>query len=378
VKFSDLEIVNSYEFNPSDSRGGWKMLRNPGNNSTYWATLSGALNCSTSEGILCRCSVKRSIVKTACAYIDSSADIPGEVFDEKWAYPTHPFIWNISGDITEVVEVHPRLANGLSVYGSAFAHVAIEILPQILHYLDHVPSNVPILVDMAGAGGKWVEFLNSLGITTTDRWISLKPTTTYFAKELYFQIVEVHSKKSQTATDGYKLLREEGDCSWRTSLPNDLMRQRFCSTKLSEYRGDERKLVVVLDRKEVKARSIANHDELLKALKVALPGHVLYEYIGREHTLRDSINLFCKADVLIAPHGAGLIYMQFLSEHSAVIEIGYESNEILRWPVEYYAASALVLNLRYYPSVAVGGYITPLHADINDVVSLAKAAVGAS
>lgn len=67
--------------------------------------------------------------------------------------------------------------------------------------------------------------------------------------------------------------------------------------------------------------------------------------------------------------------MQFLPENAAVVEIGYSSNDVMSWPVDFYAGNALVLNLRYYLSVAIGGYSTPVNADIDDILVLTKSAL---
>ena len=376
VFHSAIQVVHRYEFQPSKERPNWQMVRNTKRNPEFWDLAKNKLteNCGRYQG-LCQCSVRRSIGMIRCAYVDSGVDMPGQVFDREHVFPVHPFIWNLTANASHQIVTHAQLANGLSVYGSAFAHASIEILPQLLHLLQHIPKSVPILVDMNGSGGKWVDILNQLGLSDPERWVALQKSTIYFARQLYFNIVEVRSAYAQPSRE-WKLLREEEPCSWRTSIPSHIVRATFCKPVSPLVRSSEqKKRIAVIHRREVKSRQIENHVELYRSLSEALPDHIVMEFIGDEHTLLESIALFCSIDVLVAPHGAGLIYMQFLPENAAVIEIGYASTEVMKWPIDYYAGNALVLNLRYYLSVAKGGYLTSLQADVDDVLSLTRAAL---
>lgn len=318
---------------------------------------------------LCRCAYRRSIVKISRGYIDSDSTNeagPGQIFDRTRTFPVHPLIWKLKGGVPKPIQRFPVLANGLlSVYGNQFGHFSTEILPGIIYFLRCLPPAVPILIDMRGPGKIWAQLLEESGIVESERWIHWRPNTTYFANELFFQVVE---QRDNTASEfeglnDWQLMKEEYPCSWRPSLMNDLVRDAF----LPRTPRCVKPLIIVLHRKEGKARRAVNQHALMRALNQALPTHMIKEFVGAEYKLQDAITVLQEAQVFIAPHGAGLAFMQFLPRGAAVIEIGLENAP---WPMGYYEGNSLSLGLKYFYGKATGKFDGPIIVDVNGVVSI--------
>jgi len=318
-------------------------------------------------GELCKCNYRRSIVSIPCGYVESDVfhegSGSGAIFDDTRSFHIHPFagkIWNG----TEPIQTFPALASGLlSVFPTHFAHFSIEILPGLIFYLHHLPPSVPILVDLRGDNVKpWLALLEELGLASPERWISWLPHTTYFAHELYFQVAEFSTDVAVREQTSWELLRRENPCSWRPSLLNGLVRDAFRPVNAHCVEP----LVVVLHRAEAQTRKLTNQAEAVKALESALPGHRVQEFIGSDVALTDGIKLLQRTQVFVAPHGAGLAFMQFLEEGASVVEIGYETE----WPVGYYEGNAVGLDLKYHYVVADGDKSKPLTVDIDNLVSV--------
>ena len=315
--------------------------------------------------ILCKCNYRRSVVTIPCGYVDSNLvvqDGAGAIFDNNRSFHIHPFTWKIHGN--EPIQTFPVMASGLlSVYPAHFAHFTSEILPGLIFYLHHLPPSVPILVDMRGDSVKtWIALLEELGLASPDRWISWLPSTTYFAHELYFQVAEYSMDAAVSEQTSWQLLRDENPCSWRPSLLNSLVRDAFRPVDSSCVEP----LVIVLHRAEAQTRKVTNHAEFMKALKDALPGHRVEEFVGSDFALKDAIRLFRRAQVFVAPHGAGLVFMQFLEEGASVVEITFDTN----WPGGYYEGKAVGLDLNYYYSKTKGNISTNMTVDVDDLVSV--------
>jgi len=250
------------------------------------------------------------------------------------------------------------------VYPDQFAHFTTEILPGLIFYLHHLPSSVPILVDLKGSAKVWISLLEDLGLASPDRWISWLPNTTYFAHQLYFQVVESTTGAAVSEESSWELLRHEGHCSWHPSLLGHLVRDAF--RPATSYCVEP--LVVVLHRADAKTRVVTNQAEVMDALTNALPEHRVQEFIGGEFALKDAINLFQQTQIFVAPHGAGLAFMDFLEAGASVVEIAYDVN----WPGGYYEGKAIGLDLKYYYSKASnhGEKSSNITVDIEHLVSV--------
>lgn len=82
-------------------------------------------------------------------------------------------------------------------------------------------------------------------------------------------------------------------------------------------------LVLVLDRKEHGKcnRCIEETADLIKELSVTYPDHRVERYVAGEMSLKEQMDKLGRAQVLIAPHGAGLTNMIFMQPTALVIEL---------------------------------------------------------
>lgn len=343
----------------------------------FWGTMQNMTNgsCGSGRFPVCRCEYYRKLVSIPKGYVDSDATNAfgaGAVYDSSRLFPVHPFSWNLTGNVPKPIRCFRKLASGLlSVNSASFAHVSIEILPGLLFFLRHLPPDVPILFDMRGVGYEWSKLLEREGILTGNRLIPWEQNTSYFADELYFQLVESRNlRDEQLNVNSLELLRHETTCSWRPSLMNFLVRNSFRRDNTAVERR-----ILVLHRRGTSARIVANHDRLIASLIEKFPTHDVAQFVGEDYTLEQAIRNFENVQIFIAPHGAGLIFMQFMQPGCAVVEIGYDKREPMPWPIDYYAGNALSLDLRYYLSVGEGSHQSTLIADIADILSITSQAV---
>jgi hypothetical protein len=97
-------------------------------------------------------------------------------------------------------------------------------------------------------------------------------------------------------------------------------------------------------------RCIRNHDELVRSLRASFPGPEVIEFT--EHSMTETVALFARTRLVIAPHGAGLTNMLFLPRCAAVVEIHTFHKER---KVNYcYVDMALGLGLSYEGLAPIG------------------------
>lgn len=87
--------------------------------------------------------------------------------------------------------------------------------------------------------------------------------------------------------------------------------------KISQKLSFEKKYGILIKRSE-SYRSIINHDELLEFLKQE---YEIEWKVFDKLPFKETTELFSKASMIVAPHGAGLTNMLFSSENITVIEI---------------------------------------------------------
>jgi capsular polysaccharide biosynthesis protein len=110
--------------------------------------------------------------------------------------------------------------------------------------------------------------------------------------------------------------------------------------------------IVVIDRSDAgKRRRVLNNEAMLKALREAFPtGVEVFNFVGREHGVADTMRIFANADVVIGSHGAGLAFTVAMKPKRAVIEIGFDGGCL----VDYTASS------RTDASAALSMTMTPM------------------
>ena len=195
---------------------------------------------------------------------------------------------------------------------------------------------------------------------------------------------------------------------------------------------------MVVHRKDASGarRMVTNHGSMIEALRVMAreQGADVKEFVGNQNSIPKSIQRFAEADVVVAPHGAALAFVAFMRKGAAVVEIGYvvgggggqtanygaqerhpgtrpnnidahhhhlaraqpeeprvpgqspppppptpptryDAKKGMPFPAPYYMAISISVDVRYYLSIAKGGYGTPLVADVRDVVRVTTLAL---
>jgi capsular polysaccharide biosynthesis protein len=101
----------------------------------------------------------------------------------------------------------------------------------------------------------------------------------------------------------------------------------------------------------------------LNKSKMSLDLHIeIFEARGH---IRDHIDLFRRARVIVGPHGAGMMNILWSSPGTHVVEIGYTTGMTLP---EMYAEMSLHLEQRYWICKGHGDYSAPIHVDMDDFI----------
>jgi hypothetical protein len=127
--------------------------------------------------------------------------------------------------------------------------------------------------------------------------------------------------------------------------------------KISQKLTFEKKYGILIKRSE-SYRSIVNHDELLEFLQKKYP---IEWKVFDKLSFKETTELFSKASIIVAPHGAGLTNMLFSSSNITIIEImdKYDPN------VCYWHLSEMLNNKHYIlPIETLNGNFTINNFDL--------------
>lgn len=344
------------------------------------------------------CETRRFVARVKCGTIDPPMPIPGMVYDNTRTFPVHgchPKGYQPSRPNT--VRSFKKLAHNLAVYPDAFAHV-LNHLPRLILLLEHIPRDVPVLLTKSSARDQLVKILEKKGVLDSQRVVDWDPKakTAFRADEVYFA-----GEMGKGRRHGWDMLRQE-KCSWAMVMARQKVQELFTAgtpkpfhaalpgnlSTASVSTGAVVPLwspsdptppcrVLVVHRKDAKGgrRMVKNHDQMLQALQQAFPQCSVTGFVGSEYPLEEQIGAFTSADVVVAPHGAALAFVSFMRPGSAVVEIGYTSDGGMKFPAPYYMILAITVNVRYYLSMAEGGYFSPMTADVADVVEMTRRAL---
>jgi hypothetical protein len=338
------------------------------------------------------CEYSQFVLSIRCGYVDSDyrGMTPGMVFDRHRTFPLYamksPTLQPMMNPPRRV-EHFKELAHNIGVYPTSTAHIIVQ-LPRLLYLLTAVPTTVPILVASGNPiMDQLLSYLSDAGMLREERIVPWKPDTTYFADTLY---VAGEAARGDATGGDWTTLAETEPCSGALGMPRGLL-QDFAgrrppqSTPLGRLARDGRFLrrphLVVVDRSDAGSRMISNHGELMGALHRAVGKNCTMEvFVGRDHSMAETIAIFSSADMVLGPHGAALSFVSFMQpshegSKKAVVEIGYSSTEGMTFPASYYMAIALSVGASYSLSMANGKYNGKLKADIRDVVVVVRSAL---
>mmetsp|Transcript_63609 Transcript_63609/g.143487 ORF Transcript_63609/g.143487 Transcript_63609/m.143487 type:complete len:631 (-) Transcript_63609:270-2162(-) len=345
---------------------GWRFCPNPkrGQEDHDWYT----------------CEARQFVGKVHCAYIDNQGTIPGMVYDHGRTYPVH-------GCHPHKLQFQPqplggkkvvaldKVAHNLAVYPTGFAHVMAQ-LPRLILLLQSIPKDVPILLAPSKGRDQFVQLLHDKGVLDKKRILTWNANTVYHANTVYY----AGEMGRGAGTRGMWDTLKKEYCSWALVMPRKRLQKLFAKNRTAAEitRPGSPVHMLVVHRKDASGnrRMIKNHASLLGALRTAFPSPVaITEFVGAQHSMKESIELFARSDVVVAPHGAALGFLAFMRPGAACVEVGYKELKGMRFPAPYFMALALSVDVAYFLSMAEGGYGSQLTADVSDVVAVTRKAV---
>lgn len=245
-------------------------------------------------------------------------------------------------------------------------------------------------------------------------------TQSFSAPIVYFAGEAVAMKNRQPTTsiddradDWYTL--EDELCSWQlTSNRSEIRylldrhpmstsaRLTLTDAKISIHVppiGDNHCLfeALVVSREDASSRQVRNHKDLLNMVRTAMAatrplgcGINLRVFVGRDHSVASTEQIWRRADLVVAPHGAALAFMLFMRAGTQVIELGYHTGTGsdrktyesalgtsggMPWPAPYYWLVGVSASVHLYASMAKGSYNGGMTANLTDVAALIRSRI---
>ena len=295
--------------------------------------------------------------------------VPGNVFTPRTSFYyqswTHPHCYNVFTPLpagfdfnnAQQIIYHPQLLNSVGIYLAAPGHFGPQQLPRVIRLLMTAPTTAKLLVAHSSVTEQLLEVLVERGFLTNERIV-------WYEGGLYMGGLLYQSQSWPFRGPGRQLHDRTDMRTVHFAMVDDLPE-------------NDRRFIVVVDRGKG-ARSIVNQDALLDLIRQALVKHALDTKLRivlfkAEGHLRTHIDMFRRAQIVVAPHGAGLYNVFFCKPfHTAVLEIGYTTGMMLP---EMYMEMATHSDLDYYLVNGAGDYggrITVDEADadwaINDAL----------
>ncbi|MDR2799641.1 MAG: glycosyltransferase family 61 protein [Desulfovibrio sp.] len=221
-----------------------------------------------------------------------------------------------SGKNLEVVGEAAALS---TLYCDDIVHWITEFIPRLL------------LLEQAGFRGKYVisckaafvtDYLDLLGISPERLLHNERPY--YIQKLWHIQDVDPGGRAEEQ-----KLLR--------------LIRERVLGAFAREPAGSPKRVYL----RQTRGQKVANEDEL----QAVLAPYGFTAIAGDTMPVREAIDVFRRAECLLAPHGTGNVYSLFMQEGGVFIDLfgnGRVKPDLL--------AAARLLGLRYYPVPEAAGH----------------------
>jgi hypothetical protein len=318
----------------------------------------------------------------------------------------------------EVVELN-ELVYGLSTYSGVFFHSWREVMAYMMLAIEHAPENAPILIapgttqidtflrEAFAIGyppdadctkprlkhtAKCNKRSDDAALAITERLLPLRHGrgTLLKVKRLYIPWIE--SKAAGSTANEWTSIAVENKCSWATALPAIKLRQELWRwidqplepvdeptttmrqhghPKTNASAPSELRQILIVHRAEVIRRQVKNHGEMLQAVKVAFPGHLVVEFIGKNFTIQESFEQFRRSDVVVAAHGAALTFALTMKPGSSLVELLFkDTRRNSHMSYDMYRGTAHQLGVNYALSICHGSFESSLKANISDVVRL--------
>mmetsp|Transcript_46032 Transcript_46032/g.72051 ORF Transcript_46032/g.72051 Transcript_46032/m.72051 type:complete len:620 (+) Transcript_46032:97-1956(+) len=271
----------------------------------------------------------------------------------------------------------------ISGFRGSLTHFMEMALCHLLWGLRYVPPSTPVLLKAQAYSKSTVghmkmveqiiELLEDVGVLS-------KGQVEYWNKDTLYQVDTLWTPGEmcfENENTGWRV-RTERFCAGRLYYPMTIVRDTFLplvsEAEKAAKASNTKKQIVVIDRSDAKSRRITNNKELLESLQLVMGENA--EILNVQNTklsLREQFSLYLQTDVLVGPHGCGLIHGLMLPPggRAVVVEVGYNSLKGFRWPLYYFQAILLSAGVPQYVSVSKSGsYKSPMVADISDLTQI--------
>lgn len=238
------------------------------------------------------------------------------------------------------LDISIELKNGFNYY-----HFLTETLGALAHYLDD-ETGCPIVIHLPDRPIKNFvrQFVDAIYPSLAHRvWFDVRPARfeavrSVYSHQHYLSSVGDASVQELLGAEGMdplwlstamnpRLVKKTGMQSYDTSLR--LLRQAALEQVDYAEVGPTPRLIW-MGRDEggkARARGLSGHEPLLQALKARGFEPVIFERLSP----LEQIATMNRADIVIAPHGAGLANMVFAKPGARVIELGNRQTQVHRW-----------------------------------------------
>ncbi|CAI5993911.1 unnamed protein product [Closterium sp. NIES-64] len=257
-----------------------------------------------------------------------------------------------------------RVVNLVYRQASSFYHGLIEWTPQLLLLAStlHTAPTLPLLAH----AGQWDFYQhvaqpllgNDLSKTAI---LNISDGEIYFAEEVYVPLYQACGKASPSIWTDIRhrfLLPPKGLPMFRNNQWDVRHVSALDSKNASVVPPDW--LVVVARRPGVK-RALEKFDELLESIK-RIFGHTRVQVFDGSLPILHARNLFRRARLFVAGHGAAMANMVFMPANATVLEIRPDKYENA-----CYHHLAYACELRYYLTFGKGDFESQVQADLAEV-----------
>mmetsp|Transcript_27249 Transcript_27249/g.41847 ORF Transcript_27249/g.41847 Transcript_27249/m.41847 type:complete len:481 (-) Transcript_27249:221-1663(-) len=200
------------------------------------------------------------------------------------------------------------------LWGENYFHGMAETLPRLAYVIDFLRKNpdTAILHNKGFIGHKAHNLNQLLALDENQTWFSLgKRVSTLHVKQL---MVPTASRCGTAQPKAIEILQK----TMRNTIPNAF--SDHVKAIMDPIWAQNKSLIVIQVRKKP-PRKLSNHRELIIALRREFKNtHVIRPFIGTE-TLAESAVMHHYADVVIGPHGAGLVNTVFSKPTAGMVEL---------------------------------------------------------
>eukprot|EP01080_Neovahlkampfia_damariscottae_P005561 gene5561-9379_t len=304
-------------------------------------------------GINQPCHYFQYVAKTNCKFVDPGTGhhaVPGTIFNS-----THWFHKDWSergvGYRNQTVRYFDKIIAAPLTYWNTHSHLPLEFLPRLLYLLEVLPKDIPVIGSTKGFAGQYFKYMVDMKILDPKRIIEFNPAEYVFGKEVYF------SREYPPC---------QNDCQRQYSLEfHGRLKRMMVPVDLPM---EERDTIIYVHREGSRALSPAQANELEAMLKKY--GKVV-RFIGKNYpALKDVIDLFKKAKIVISTHGAGIANLLYTAECTTIVEMMY-NGAMLKTPTAFYGA-AISRKLDYWMTLAQGTYEAANVINIAEIEEIVK------